>query len=330
MDWNTVLGVAARALVDPQTAAFALAAIGLSVHFGFTGLLNFGQAGFMAVGAYGFAIPIMSFGAPTWLGFLIAIASATVFAFVLGIPTLRLRADYLAIVTIASAEIIRYIVTTTGLIAYTGGSNGLRGDYSNEFYAANPFTNAAYGFGPFESTAKIFWARLVAWTLVLLALLLVWAVMRSPYGRVLKGIREDEDAVRSLGKNVYAFKMQALVIGGIIGAIAGIVLVLPATIVPSQFGTQLTFFIFTALLLGGAATVLGPVVGAVLFWFVLTLTDAILRQLTGPGGIIPEAILDTTDIGHIRFIVVGVVLMLLVIFRPQGIFGNKKELAFSG
>ena len=91
--------------------------------------------------------------------------------------------------------------------------------------------------------------------------------MRSPWGRVLKGIREDEDAVRSLGKNVFAYKMQALVVGGVFGAMAGIVFVLPrAAVLPANYATSLTFFLWTILLLGGAATVFGPVVGAVIFW----------------------------------------------------------------
>ena len=92
----------------------------------------------------------------------------------------------------------------------------------------------------------------VAWTVVAIACLLVWLLMRSPWGRVLKGIREDENAVRSLGKNVYAYKMQALVVGGIFGALGGVVLSLPSAVVPSVYITSLTFFVWTALLLGGA------------------------------------------------------------------------------
>ena len=119
MDWGSILGNAAGELISPTTAAYALAAIGLSVHFGYTGLLNFGQAGFMAVGAYAFAISTLSLGSPVWLAILIAIAASVVFAFILGIPTLRLRADYLAIVTIAAAEIVRYVVSTVGLTDIT-------------------------------------------------------------------------------------------------------------------------------------------------------------------------------------------------------------------
>ena len=91
-----------------------------------------------------------------------------------------------------------------------------------------------------------------------LAVLLVWQLMRSPWGRVIKGIREDEDAVRALGKNVFFYKMQALIIGGVFGALGGIVFVLPRAVVPANYATTLTFFIWTILLLGGAATVFGP------------------------------------------------------------------------
>ena len=90
--------------------------------------------------------------------------------------------------------------------------------------------------------------------------------MRSPWGRLLRGIREDEDAIRSLGKNVFAIKMQALIIGGLFGALGGMVYILPASMQPDAMGRSLTFFCWTALLLGGAATVFGPVLGTILFF----------------------------------------------------------------
>ena len=106
MDFGFIFSSAAGELFSPTTAAYALATLGLAVHFGYTGLLNFGQAGFMAVGAYGFAISTLTFHVPFFVGLLIAVVGSAIFALLLGIPTLRLRADYLAIVTIAAAEII--------------------------------------------------------------------------------------------------------------------------------------------------------------------------------------------------------------------------------
>jgi len=325
MDWGNIFGNAVGEIISPTTAAYALAAIGLSIHFGYTGLLNFGQAAYMLIGAYGFAVSTLTFNAPLWMAVLIAILASVTFSFILGIPTLRLRADYLAIVTIAAAEVVRYIVTTTGLTDITGAANGLSG-FKTTFDAINPIPDGIYGVGPFTYNAYDWWIRIVGWTLVILASILAWLLMRSPWGRVIKGIREDEDAVRSLGKNVFSYKMQALVIGGLMGSVAGMIFILPRAVQPANYTTGLTFFIWTIMLLGGAATVFGPIIGAMIFWVVLSLTQGILYGLIESGII---TFIDTTQAGQIRFILVGAALMLLVIFRPQGIFGNKKELSFS-
>lgn len=325
MDWSLVFGNAAAELISPTTAAYALAAIGLAVHFGYTGLLNFGQAAFMAIGAYGFAVSVLNFGLSFWQAVAIAMILSVLFALLLGIPTLRLRADYLAIVTIASAEILRYIVSTTSLKDLTGGSAGLSG-FATEFYAMNPFATGTYLFWPFDVTEKELWVRVFGWSIVALATILVLLMMRSPWGRVVKGIREDEDAVRSLGKNVYAYKMQSLILGGALGTLAGIVFILPRAVQPGNYVTGLTFFIWTIMLLGGAATIFGPIVGSMIFWVLLSLTEGVLQGLVNTGVI---TFLTTDQIGPVRFILIGLGLMALVVFRPQGIFGNKKELQFN-
>jgi branched-chain amino acid transport system permease protein len=325
MDWSLVFGNAAAELISPTTAAYALAAIGLAVHFGYTGLLNFGQAAFMAIGAYGFAVSVLNFGFSFWAAVAIAMILSVLFALLLGIPTLRLRADYLAIVTIASAEILRYVVSTTSLKDLTGGSAGLSG-FATEFYAMNPFATGTYLFWPFDVTEKELWVRVFGWSIVALATILVLLMMRSPWGRVVKGIREDEDAVRSLGKNVYAYKMQSLILGGALGTLAGIIFILPRAVQPANYGTGLTFFIWTILLLGGAATIFGPIVGSMIFWVLLSLTEGVLQGLVNMGII---TFLSTDQIGPVRFILIGLGLMALVVFRPQGIFGNKKELQFN-
>jgi branched-chain amino acid transport system permease protein len=325
MDWSLVFGNAAAELISPTTAAYALAAIGLAVHFGYTGLLNFGQAAFMAIGAYGFAVSVLNFGLSFWQAIAVAMILSIVFALILGIPTLRLRSDYLAIVTIAAAEILRYIVSTTSLKDLTGGSGGLSG-FSQEFYSINPFAEGNYLFWPFDVTEKELWVRVFGWSLVALATILVLLMMRSPWGRVVKSIREDEDAVRSLGKNVYAYKMQSLILGGALGTLAGIVFVLPRSVQPGNYVTGLTFFIWTIMLLGGAATIFGPIVGSMIFWVLLSLTEGVLQGLVNTGVI---TFLTTDQIGPVRFILIGLGLMALVVFRPQGIFGNKKELQFN-
>lgn len=324
MDWSRILVNVAGEIFAPTTAAYALAAIGLNVHFGLTGLLNMGQAGFMLLGAYGFAISTIA-GWPLWAAVLVAIACAAVFGLLLGIPTLKLRGDYLAIVTIAAAEIVRLVGRSTALTELTGASSGLRGNsYKDTFQDASPFPDGTVALGPFEyamNASNSWWVRIVGWAVVALACLLIWLLIRSPWGRVLKGIREDEDAVRSLGKNVYSYKMQALVLGGVIGAVAGIIYVLPRAVQPDSMGRPMTFFIWTILLLGGAATVFGPVLGSIIFWVSLMLIKSVMRAG------VPESVMRTEQIEQFGWIIVGVTLMLLVIFRPQGILGDKKELA---
>jgi branched-chain amino acid transport system permease protein len=323
MDFGTIFGNTAAYLFSPITIAYALAATGLAVHFGYAGLLNFGMAGFMAIGGYGYAISVLTFGAPWWLGMLIGLAGGAVFGLLLGIPTLRLRADYLAIATIAAAEIVRLLFLTQLFDQWTNGAEGLYG-YSEGFRSINPFPPGTYGFGPWTYTAVELWDRVFGLIMLVIAVLLVWALMRSPWGRVLKGIREDEDAVRSLGKNVFAYKMQALVVGGIIGAMGGIVFVLPSAAVPGSYSTSLTFFLWTVLLLGGAATVLGPTLGAVLFWMLFAFLGNLLPQLA-QHGLLP---MSGPQAETIRWILAGVALMLIVIFRPQGILGDKREMTF--
>ena len=310
----------------PTTAAFAIAAIGLNIHFGFTGLINMGQAAFLLLGAYGFAISIES-GLPFGLAILVSLLCALVFALVLGVPTLKLRGDYLAIVTICSAEIIRFVGRSSILTDVTGGSNGITGSsYRDPFTALSPLPDGRttlLWFTYDNNGVSGWWIRIVGWSIVVLLCVLVYLLNRSPWGRVLKGIREDEDAVRSLGKNVYSYKMQALVLGALMGALAGIVYVLPSSVQPDSMGRSMTFFIWTALLLGGAATVFGPVLGAILFFVVRLL----VRTLAGD--FIPESIMNGEQAEQFSYVLVGIALMLLIIFRPQGILGKKKELAFS-
>jgi neutral amino acid transport system permease protein len=253
------------------------------------------------------------------------IVGSILFAIVLGIPTLRLRGDYLAIATIAAAEIARLLFLTTAFIDVTGSADGLFG-YNNAggFNAANPFPPGDYGFGPWTYNNETLWVVVFGLTVLALCVWLLWALMRSPWGRVIKGIREDEDAIRALGKNVFAYKMQALIIGGVFGGLGGVVYSAFANVSPGVYVTSLTFFIWTALLLGGAATVFGPVIGSVIFWVLQAFLSNILPELSASGILA----ISGTQAATLRYVLVGIGLMLLVIFRPQGIFGDKRELTF--
>jgi len=324
MDWSAILANTALQMFSPVTMAFVLAALGLALHFGFVGLLNFGMAGFMAIGAYGYAISSLTFGFPWWAAMLVGLVGSAIFAVLLGIPTLRLRGDYLAIVTIAAAEVVRLLFTSVAFIEYTGSADGLT-EYQTSWRESNPFPDGQYGFGPWMYTANQFWTLLFGLTAVIVCALLLWRLVSSPWGRVLKGIREDEDAVRALGKNVFAYKMQALVIGGVFAGLGGIVYVLPSSTNPAVFVPSLTFFIWTALLLGGAATVFGPILGGVIFWVLQAFFGSLLPALVDAGIL---TFMTSQQAATLRFILVGVGLMLLIVFRPQGILGNKREMTF--
>jgi ABC-type branched-subunit amino acid transport system permease subunit len=324
MDWLQILENTGSSIISPATIAYALAALGLAVHFGYAGLLNMGIAGFMALGAYGYAITILTFGLPWYVGILVGIVASLIFALILGIPTLRLRGDYLAIVTIAAAEVLRLLFLTSAFDDVTGSADGLSG-YHGEFRANNPIPPGSYGFGPWVYTEVGWWVRILGFIALALAAVVVYRLVTSPWGRVLKGIREDEDAVRSLGKNVFSYKLQALMLGGGIAALGGIVYAMDRNVNSGVYVTSLTFFVYTALLLGGAATVFGPLLGSVIFWVIQTFLGNVLPALVA-ADILP--FMSTIQAATVRFILTGIALMLIVIFRPQGILGNKKELTF--
>ncbi|MGP3915288.1 branched-chain amino acid ABC transporter permease [Nonomuraea sp. NBC_00507] len=328
MDWITIFSTTIKAAIGVETVLYGLAAIGINIHFGYTGLLNFGQAAFMGVAGYGLAVTVTVLGLPFWIGIAIGIAAAVLLAIIMGIPTLHLRADYLAIVTIAVAEIIRLVFRSVQFKSVFGGSDGRRG-FSDGFYALNPFPEGDYGFNlgpvPIFFPHWQLWVILVGWVLIALCCGIVYLLMKSPWGRVLKAIREDEDAVRSLGKNVFSYKMQSLILGGVVGCLGGFVYGLAfGSVQPDIFGTETTFFLYTMVILGGAARVLGPIVGSMMFWVLLVLVYGILTEAVSAGYI---TFMDTSQVGAFRYIFVGLGLILLLVFRPQGIFGDKREIA---
>jgi neutral amino acid transport system permease protein len=332
VDWQLILSVSLTTALGAQATVFALAAIGLNVHFGYTGLVNFGQVGFVAVGAYTVAMGVDTFGFSFWFCLFLVLIAGTTLALILGVPTLRLRADYLAIVTIASGEIIRLVLRGAAFRETTGGAAGIQ-NFAGDFFAVSPFSGDGVTLNipgtdiGVSYSANQLWVLLVGWTTVALACVLVYLLVRSPWGRVIKAIREDENAVRSLGKNVYVYKLQSLILGGVIGAVGGVIFAVSRqSVVPDSLSTSLTFFAYVALVLGGAARVLGPVVGAIVFQFVTAFIDVALRQAISADHI---TFLVANEVGIVRQILVGVGLMVLMTFRPQGIIGDKREVAVS-
>jgi neutral amino acid transport system permease protein len=238
---------------------------------------------------------------------------------------LRLRADYLAIVTIAAAEVVRLIVRSVKFKDTLGGSDGLQ-QFANQFYDLSPLPETfRINFGPFLFGNQEVWVMIVGWGLVAIFSVLTFMLVRSPWGRVLKGIREDEDAVRSLGKNVYWYKMQALLLGAVMAGVGGFMLGIYFNAVsPDTYATALTFAIYTVLILGGAARVFGPILGAVLFGFLFQFVLTSLNEAVNSGVI---TFLNTNQTAPLRLVLVGVGLMLLMIYRPQGLIGDRREIA---
>jgi neutral amino acid transport system permease protein len=145
-------------------------------------------------------------------------------------------------------------------------------------------------------------------------------MIRSPWGRVLRAIRDDEDAVRALGKNAFWYKLQVLMIGGAIAGLSGVLFALDLSqISPTNFLPIVTFFAWTALILGGAGSLVGPIAGSVIFWVVLTQTSSLAEDL------FPS--MSATAVSATRFILMGAMIMLLMIFRPEGLFGKREELS---
>jgi ABC-type branched-subunit amino acid transport system permease subunit len=297
--------------VAVTAGVYSIFALGLQLQFGFGGLLNFGHIGFMAIGSYTMAILIVHATMPMWLAALIAIATAMLFGLIVGLPALRLRADYLAITTIAFSEIIRIFILNS--VRWTGGPIGLLGFTSDYEGFRNSLERRFAWLDPDRVLLVLIWPT------VLLLYLLLRRLTRSPWGRVLRAIREDEDAANALGKNPLAYKLQALAIGSGIAAIAGIFFAYQFLYInPENFEPLLTFFAWVIVLLGGTARLGGVPVGAAIF--------AVIFAGTRFLGFWPLSLLDDGDRASVRLIVVGLILIGLMAFRPQGIFGKKEEL----
>ena len=334
MDFGFIIEQPFSQAFGPLAMVFAIAAIGLNFHFGYGGLLNFGQVGFMAAGAYGVGMAVVWLEWGFWWGVVLGFGYSIGLAVLLGVPTLRLRADYLAITTIAASETVRLFVRWRGNDGRTGAAEGIN-DFADDFYDLSIFTKTggdAYEFGPFRYLADDMWVLLVGWSIVGLLLLLTWQLMRSPWGRVVRAIREDEDAARALGKNAYSYKMQVLLIGGVIGGIAGMMQAISnQSVQPDTFNPVITFMIWTALIVGGAGRIWSPVAGAMIFWGLLSFCENVLRQAldTDSGAEWLDRLFNLTvfNVSQVRFMLVGLTLMLLMRFRPQGIFGSREEMA---
>jgi branched-chain amino acid transport system permease protein len=293
----------------------AVFVLGLQIEVGETGLVNFGHVAFMAVGAYGMGLLLVR-GVPVWLALPLAVLGGALLGLLLGVPTLRLRADYFAITTIAAGEILRLVILNEDRA--TGGPQGLLGasgpwrEFNRDVLA---FFDDHLGWEVHRRVPLL----VLVWLAAGLVALLLWHLARSPWGRVLRAVREDEDAAAAVGKPVFAFKLQALALGGAVGALAGVFFTFfESTLFPEDFLPIVTFTAFAILILGGFGSYFGVLLASV----AIAIITAGTRFLTFP--------LDPDKVASLRFVVIGLLIMAVMAFRPQGLLGKRAELHLDG
>jgi branched-chain amino acid transport system permease protein len=298
--------------VGVLAGVYTLFTLGLQLNVGFTGIVNFGQAGFMAIGAYSMAILVTKADWSFWLALPAAVLIAMAFGLLVGLPSLRLRADYFAIATIAAAEIVRLAAQNAREL--TGGNEGLLG-YDDQWNSVSTTIEGWLQSLGWSDPEVLFPLLIVVWVVAMIATVALNFIQRSPWGRVLRAIREDEDAARALGKNTLAYKLQSLAIAALLGALAGFFLALDlAFIHPTEFDPVFTFIGYGVLVLGGLANYWGVAVGSIVMWTILE------------GSRFIDLPISAERVAAVRFIFVGLVLILLMAFRPQGLFGKREEM----
>lgn len=303
-----LLGYGAFFLVN--ALIFGVICLGLNLQWGQTGLFNVGVAGFVAIGAYASAIlttpetadRIGGFDWPILGGWLAAMVLAGGAAALIGLATLRLRADYLAMTTFGIAVTIQVIaLNATGL---TGGPFGIA-------FIPRPFSGLA-------ETPIVFNAANLALTgAVTLALFLLLEMLtRSPFGRVLRAIREDEAAAASLGKSVNFYRLQAFALGGAIMGLAGAMQAhFIGFIAPDNYLSILTFQAWAMLIVGGSGNNRGALIGAVVVWALWSLSSVAVGSFVAPAFQARAAAL--------QIVAIGVALAAILIIRPRGLIGER-------
>ncbi|MGN6612209.1 MAG: branched-chain amino acid ABC transporter permease [Angustibacter sp.] len=305
---------------------YAIFALGLQLEYGFAGLMNFGHVASMALAAYTLAILVVRAHMSFWLAALAGVAVAVLGNVLLGLTSLRLRGDYFAIVTIAFSEIVRYVAITwqsltggpQGTIAMGGPSGS--GTYTDTWDAVletvQGWLGAAFGTEPSRDVTML----VIVWAVALPLLALAQLLTRSPWGRALRAIREDEDLARAVGKPSFSLKLQALGLGAALGGLAGVLYAVQFSFFsPEDFAPLTTFFAWIIILLGGTARVWAVPVGAIVFGFIFAGT----RFFDFP----PFSWIDSADRAYLRLIIIGVLLIAIVYFRPAGLLGRPQEVA---
>jgi branched-chain amino acid transport system permease protein len=289
-------GTKFESVLTDQIMVFTLVALGLNVVVGLAGLLDLGYVGFYAVGAYVTAILTSEHGNLPWLLCLpIAVVISMLAGVILGTPTLRLRGDYLAIVTLGFGEIIRI---TANNMEWLGGPRGIN-NIKTPPDIRIPVLDWSLTFDVLD--AKPYWY--LGFTLILLVIFMLRRLEASRVGRAWTAVREDEDAAELMGVNTFKFKLWAFAIGAAIGGIAGVMYAGKVQFInPDNFQLQLSILFLAAIVLGGTGNMYGAITGAVIVAW------------------LPERF---RGFSSRRYFVFGVVLVLMMVFRPQGIIPRR-------
>jgi branched-chain amino acid transport system permease protein len=290
---------------------WGLLVLGLNLQYGYTGLVNFGHVAFFAVGAYATAMLTatgtfkgVALGLPWPVGVVAAVVVAGLLGGLIGVTTLRLREDFLAIATLATAEIIHRLLSSFGDV--TGGSVGLTGIPQPLFALTGQNPNSSM-----LATALAFGG------LLLLAYGLLKRITDAPYGRVLRAIRSDDLVTKSLGKDVFSYRMQSFVLGAALAGLAGSLFALyNGAVSPGFFTLNVTVLVWVGMLVGGPGNHRGVLGGLA---FILG-----FRLLTRFANSAMSTVV--VDFASLRLVVVGALLVLVVRYRPEGLWGDADEL----
>jgi branched-chain amino acid transport system permease protein len=294
--------------------AFAIIALGLNLQWGFTGLFNVGVAGFVAVGAYTSALlttpevagRMGGWGWPVAAGWLAAMLTSGLAGLLVGAIALRLRHDYLAITTFGIAVTIQLIANNATKL--TGGPFGVQ-------FIPKPL-QSWLGTGLPWTIAYL----VLALTILALSYLALDRLVRSPWGRVLRAIREDEHAATSLGKRAFVYRMQSFVIGSMLMGLGGAVYAhFVGYVAPEDFLPILTFQIWAMLIVGGSGNNRGAIIGAFVVWCFWAAAGSLLRDW------IPQA--EQARAAALQVVLIGTLIAVMLVVRPRGISGEKVSIS---
>ncbi len=267
---------------------YTVLCLGLNIVVGYAGLLDLGYAAFFAVGAYTTGILTSQFGVNFWLTIPVAVACSMLAGIVIGGPTLRLRSDYLAIVTLGFGEIVRIVARN---LEITGGASGLIGIERPHFFGME-----------LSGIHHFYYVFLL---LAILACFISYRLQNSRLGRAWQYVREDEDAAEAMGIGRVSVKLYAYVIGAVFGGVAGCFFAAKMTAIsPETFTFTQSVLILLGVVLGGMGKIPGVIVGA----FALVLFPEVFR-----------------DLGSMRMLVFAIVMLVIMLYRPEGIWPEKRS-----